>query len=140
MKKNELKKILKPVIKECIKECIFEDGVLSGIISEVFKGLESKRIVSEGLTIKTKPKEEKAKDEKNKLEEEYEKQRQERIKRLNESVSVSGVNGVNVFEGVTPTLSESDPVNPLSTNAPDDSGVDIDGILGLANGKWKQLI
>jgi len=137
MKKNELKKILKPVIKECIKECIFEDGVLSGIISEVFKGLESKRIVSEGLTIKTKPEEEKAKDEKNKLEEEYEKQRQERIKKLNESVSA---NGVNVFEGVAPVLSEATTANPLATSAPTDSGVDIDGILGLANGKWKQLI
>ena len=39
MNKEELKKILKPLIKECIKEVIFEDGTLSGIISEVAKGL-----------------------------------------------------------------------------------------------------
>ena len=40
MKKNELKTILKPLIKECIKEVIFEDGTLSGIITEVAKGLQ----------------------------------------------------------------------------------------------------
>jgi hypothetical protein len=39
VKKNELKTILKPLIKECIKEVIFEDGTLSGIITEVAKGL-----------------------------------------------------------------------------------------------------
>ena len=137
MKKNELKQVLKPLIKECIKECIFEEGILSGIISEVFRGLESRRIVSEGLTIKAQPEEKQAKDEKNKLEEDYEKQRQERIKRLNESVSA---NGVNVFEGTSPTVSETDPSNALSSNAPGDAGVDISGILGLANDKWKQLI
>ena len=40
MKKSELKTILKPLIKECIKEVIFEDGTLSGIITEVAKGLQ----------------------------------------------------------------------------------------------------
>ena len=54
MKKNELKQVLKPLIKECIKECIFEEGVLSGIITEVVSGLENQRIVTEGVTIKTK--------------------------------------------------------------------------------------
>ena len=36
MKRNELKKVLKPLIKECIKEVIFEEGVLSGLIKEVY--------------------------------------------------------------------------------------------------------
>ena len=39
MNKAELKQLLKPLIKECIKEVIFEDGVLSGVVSEVAKGL-----------------------------------------------------------------------------------------------------
>ena len=39
MEKSELKEVLKPLIKECIKEVIFEDGTLSGIITEVAKGL-----------------------------------------------------------------------------------------------------
>lgn len=44
MKKEELKKVLKPLIKECIKEVIFEDGTLSGIITEVAKGLGSAQL------------------------------------------------------------------------------------------------
>ena len=44
MKKEELKKVLKPLIKECIKEVIFEDGTLSGIITEVAKGLGSTQL------------------------------------------------------------------------------------------------
>jgi hypothetical protein len=136
MKKNELKKVLRPIIKECIKECIFEDGVLSGIISEVFRGLEARRVVTEGVTIKAKEDTEKESKQKQ-LEENYEKQRQERIKRLNESASPGGV---NVFENVAPVAAEPNPANPLSATTPDDSGVNIDGILNLANGKWKQLI
>ena len=76
MKKNELKQILKPLIKECIKECIFEEGVLSGIVTEVVRGMETQRIVTEGITIKKNED-----DEKQRLaEEEYERQRQEKIK------------------------------------------------------------
>lgn len=137
MKKNELKQILKPLVKQCIKECIFEDGVLSGIITEVVKGLEDQRLVTEGVTIKAKPSAEEDKERQRKLEEEYEKQRQERIKKLNESVSP---NGINVFESVASIPSDPKPGDPLSSVHPDDSGVNIDGILGLANGKWKQLI
>ena len=39
MDKAKLKKTLKPLIKECIREALFEDGILSGIITEVAKGL-----------------------------------------------------------------------------------------------------
>jgi hypothetical protein len=43
MKKSELKNI----IKECVKEVIFEEGVLSGIITEVAKGLQAPKLVQE---------------------------------------------------------------------------------------------
>ena len=39
MNKKDLKKALKPVIKECIHEILLSEGILSGIISEVAKGL-----------------------------------------------------------------------------------------------------
>ena len=137
MKKSELKETLKPLIKECIKECIFEEGVLSGIISEVFKGMETQRVVTEGITVKkqTGPTPEEIKQ----REEEMERQRQERIKRLNESAKVGGV---NVFEGVKEDaiVPESSGHGALSGVAPGDSGVDINGILGIAGGKWKDLI
>ena len=142
MKKNELKKILKPLIKECIKECIFEEGVLSGIVTEVAQGMSGQRIYAEGMTI-TKSVE--PDPEENRLKkEEYERQRQERIKRLNES-SKHATN-VNVFENVTPLLEENSGgsggsgTNALSGTDPNDPGVDIGAIMNLAGGKWKHLI
>ena len=135
MNKQELKKVLKPLIKECVKEAIFEDGVLSGLISEVVKGLEGQRIVTEGVTItkSTGP----DPDEQRRREEEYERKRQEKIKRLNESVSVAGV---NFFEGTEPIAESSGKGNPLAGTRPQDAGVDLASLLGGASKKWKHLI
>lgn len=132
MKKNELKNMLKPLIKECIKECIFEEGVLSGIITEVAKGLGTQRIVAESATKKTIDE-----PERQKKAEALEEQRQQRIKRLNESMSFGNV---NVFEGTEEVLPESNNHGPLSDIAPGDAGIDITGIVNLADGKWKHLI
>jgi len=137
MKKSELKQVLKPLVKQCIKECLFEEGILSGVISEVVKGLETQRVVTEGVTIQTKTNDRETKEKQRKLEEEMEAQRQERIKKLNESAQVGGV---NIFENVTGIPEEPTSANPLSSVEAGDSGVNIDGILDLANGKWKQLI
>ena len=139
MKKNELKQVLKPLIKECIKECIFEEGVLSGIITEVVSGLENQRIVTEGVTIKTKNEEVERQERIKILEEKAEADRQERIKKLNESAKVGGV---NVFEGIDESSLpvEKTGNGPLSGQSPGDPGVNIDGIVNLANGKWKHLI
>ena len=68
------------------------------------------------------------------LEELYEKQRQERIKRLNES---SGL-GHQVFNNVT-QIPETDSKSPLSGIKSNDAGVDISEIEKLSNGKWKTL-
>ena len=135
MKRNELKTMLKPLIKECIKECIFEEGVLSGIITEVAKGMANQRIVAEGLTIENKtntpdPREMQKKSEA------LESQRQDRIKKLNETMSFGGV---DVFEGTKEIIPEGNQHGPLAGTASDDAGVDISGILKLANGKWKHL-
>jgi len=134
MKKNELKKVLKPLIKECIKECIFEEGVLSGIITEVAKGLGTQRIVAETM-VATKnipdPKELQKKADA------LEKQRQEKIKKLNESMPFGDT---NVFEGTQEIIPEGNQHSPLAGMPPTDAGVDITGIVNLANGKWKHLI
>ena len=45
MKKSELKRTLKPVIKECIHEMLIEEGLLSGIVAEVVKGLGTAPLV-----------------------------------------------------------------------------------------------
>jgi hypothetical protein len=117
MKKSELKKVLKPLIKECIKECIFEEGVLSGIIKEVAQGIggsvvvESKKKGPDPIMLKAK-------------EDQLEKQRQEKIRRLNESTNLKGV-----FENTKPIQD-----GPTDNS---DSGVDISGILNIAQDSWK---
>ena len=136
MKKNELKTMLKPLIKECIKECIFEEGVLSGIITEVAKGMVNQRIVAEGLTIESKTNTPDPKELERKAEV-LEAQRQGRIKKLNETMSFGGV---DVFEGTKEIIPENNNHGPLAGTAPSDSGVDISGIMKIANGKWKHLV
>ena len=136
MKRDEFKKILKPLIKQCIREVIFEEGVLSGIVTEVAQGMRNQRIVTEGLTVA------RSEDPDLRLkEEEYESQRQERIKRLNESANMGS--DMNVFEGTSP-LTEENSSSPGSAVpswiSPDDPGVDIGGIMNLAGDKWKHLI
>jgi len=139
MKKSELKQVLKPLVKQCIKECLFEEGILSGVISEVVKGLETQRVVTEGVTIQTKTNDRETKEKQRKLEEEMEAQRQERIKKLNESAQVGGV---NIFEGIKENTiaPETTGRGPLANQSPSDPGVNIDGILNIANGRWKNLI
>jgi transcriptional regulator of heat shock response len=139
MKKSELKQTLKPLIKECIKECIFEEGVLSGIITEVLKGMQTQRVVTEGVTIQTKTDDRENEEKRRRLGEDMEKQRQERIKRLNES---SQVGGINIFEGIEESAIPTDTPSPgpMSSQRPGDPGVNIDGIVNLVNGKWKHLI
>tara|TARA_R100000664_G_C2697128_1_gene98907 strand:+ start:169 stop:558 length:390 start_codon:yes stop_codon:yes gene_type:complete len=129
MKVSEFKKVIKPLIRECIKEVILEEGILSNVVSEVAKGLQG-NLVTENKT-------DKAREEELQLKREaMEQERQERIKRLNESAKVGPV---NVFEG-TKEVPESNQASPLRGVAPDDSGVDISGILGLAGDKWKHLV
>ena len=130
MKANEFKKILKPLIKQTIKEVLLEEGILSKVVSEVVAGLGSplveKQNVSKRSTSSLEDSQEK--------EELYEKQRQQRIKRLNESTNLDS----KVFNNVAP-LATNDSRSPLSGMNPSDSGVDISGIQKLSNGKWKTL-
>ena len=143
MQKENLKVILKPLIKQCIKECILEEGVLSGIITEVVKGMESQRVVTEGMTVRpaaTPPGPDP--EEIKRREEEYEKDRQERIRRLNETANIAGVNVFENLQNVPEEQHKSDTpgANPLAGVAPNDSGVDISGIMALSQGKWKDLV
>jgi len=134
MKKNELKNMLKPLVKECIKECIFEEGVLSGIITEVAKGMANQRIVAAPPPVtKNNPDPEELQKKADVLEV----QRQERIRKLNENMSFGNT---NVFEGTQEIIPEGNQHSPLSGVSSDDAGVDITGIMNLADGKWKHLM
>ena len=131
MNKNELKKVLKPLIKQTIREVILEEGLLSNIVAEVAKGLNG------NLIAETKQKGP-SKQELERRAEEAEKQRQEKIRRLNESMK-STIGGVNVFEGTKPVVEEGQKGAALAGVSADDSGVDISGIMNIADGKWKAL-
>jgi len=127
MKTNEFKKILKPLIKQCIKEVIFEEGVLSGIISEVMKGVNAAPVVREQREQKvaSKPTNGHAK-----------KQLQEQKKKMLDAVGRGSFNGIDIFEGTKP-LTESNQQSPLANIEPGDAGVDISGMF---NSNWSKLI
>ena len=124
MKTSEFKKILKPLIRQTVKEVILEEGLLSGIVSEVAKGLQGNLITEKRNEIYSSP---------SKKEEDYERERQKRIKKLNESSKFG-----NVFEGTQEVQEQSN--GPLSGVSSRDEGVDISAIEKIANGKWKRLI
>ena len=132
MNKNELRKVLKPLIKQAVREVILEEGLLSNIVAEVAKGLNG------NLIVETKQKGP-SKQELERRAEEVEKQRQEKIRRLNESMK-STIGGVNVFEGTEPVVESQEKGQALSGVGPNDAGVDISGILNIAGGKWNHLI
>jgi len=126
MKTTEFKKILKPLIKQTIKEVILEEGILSNIVSEVARGLAG------NLVVETKKNDE---SELRREEEAYEKNRQERIKRLNESAKFDS----KIFENTQP-IPEAAGHGPLANTTAQDPGVDITAIQKLSKGKWKHLI
>ena len=135
MNKNELKQILKPLIKECIKEVIFEDGTLSSIVSEVTKGMGQQTIVETKQRFPTKQKPQYESDEQAKA------RLEDKRKKMMEAVGGEAYNGVNLFEGTTPT---SAPTNdngqgPLSGVDPSDAGVDISSVMGKTSAIWSKM-
>tara|TARA_B100000131_G_scaffold290642_1_gene303582 strand:- start:1737 stop:2195 length:459 start_codon:yes stop_codon:yes gene_type:complete len=143
MKKSELKKILKPLVKECIKESLLEDGLLSGIIAEVASGLVQSPLMTESKAPATQQFTQQERQAQVDLEEKralMEQERQERIRALNESASKK-FGGVDIFEGTTPTTSETASTpGALSGVSPNDPGVDINGIAALAGGRWNKIL
>tara|TARA_R110000824_G_scaffold194057_2_gene376528 strand:- start:14694 stop:15110 length:417 start_codon:yes stop_codon:yes gene_type:complete len=138
MKQSELKNILKPLVKQCIKEVIFEEGVLSGIISEVVRGTnvnvdaeqEQPRRLEEEL------------QEKKEFEEKSRIKLQETRKKMLDAVGKDSYNGVDLFENTDPMRTAGAPgqgkaASPLEHYAPNDSGIDISGIV---SSKWKQMV
>ena len=132
MKANEFKKILKPLIKQTIKEVLFEEGVLSKVVSEVAKGLNTPILEQQHKSPRSSVVE--AKEQK-KAEQLYEKKRQEKIRRLNESTGMSA----DIFNG-TKEIPQENSYSPLTDSSSTDKGVDISAIEKLAAGKWKNLI
>ena len=137
MKKSEFKKLIKPIVAECIQESLVEGGFLSGLISEVAKGMSPTALPQPKALKKADPVLERM--HRNALVEKGSKKLQEQRQTLMESIGDSSFNGVNLFEGTTPMSSEASPremATPLAGQSPDDSGVDISSLFGSVGPHW----
>ena len=124
MDKNELKKVLKPLIKECIKVVLLEHGV-SSLLSE-----NSKAPAQRTPMVNKVAQDERAKLAKENLE--------RKKKQMLDAIGNDAYNGVNLFEGTTPTTAPSEPTHgPLAGTDPRDAGVDISKLPNF--GFWKKL-
>jgi len=136
MKKSELKKVLKPLIKECIKEVMFEDGTLSSIIAEVMRGtnatssqpiVESRQVTQPQSPIET--------------DNETRARLISKRKELMDSIGNNAYNGINLFEGTTPTSAPSTAPTQgaLSGVSPSDPGVDISNLMNKTTAIWQKM-
>jgi len=135
VKKSELKALLKPLIKECIKESILEEGILSRVITEVTKGLGATPIVEKKTTQAPKPVLTPTKSVNQRL--------SEHKKNLMSVIGEDAYGGVDLFEGTTPVPRQASPLqmaSPMSDTDPNDSGIDISGIIATGGSRWKDLI
>ena len=55
------------------------------------------------------------------------------------SIGNSAYEGMDIFEGTSPALPESDGRSPLSGRDPKDAGIDISNIAGANPAMWKAL-
>ena len=146
MNKKDLKKVLKPLIKECIHEILLSEGILSGIISEVAKGLGTDLNERQAPRPQAKPKSVNEKF-RNRMRENRSTNRVKETKRnLLEAINKDAYGGVDLFEGTEPLRSGGSPDNAhtpggaLAGVDPNDAGIDISGIMSVANRDWSKLI
>jgi hypothetical protein len=136
MKKSERKTILKPLVHECIKESLMEDGLISGIIAEVVKGMRTPEPLVETAPPKADPIKERMR--RNAFNQEQTSKLQEHKKKLRAAIG-GAYNGVDLFEGTTPAPAQGSPqqqANPMAGQAPGDAGVDITNLFGSVGRNW----
>ena len=140
MKRSELKSI----IKECVKEILFEEGVLSNLVAEVAVGITK---AQSQLLVESRPAAAQKHDEKflREKKEEAEKEKRKRLMETKKKMldAIGGDRMKGVFEGTEPLKQGGAPGRtaahgPMSGRDPNDAGVDISGLFGLAGQKWQQ--
>ena len=133
MNSKEFKKILKPLIEQTVKEVLLQEGVLSRVISEVVKGVQSPLIESRSQLEAVER--QKEADQRALLEEKKRKDIESRKKIIN----AAGFNNVDIFKGTEEIIPEGNQHGALSGMHPKDAGVDISAIQKLSSGKWRAL-
>jgi len=139
MKKSQLKRVIKPIVEECINEVLLEKGLLSSIISEVVKGIQP---------LRQSPMQQRPVMQENKLvqqqRQELQEQKYEMMKEQKRKLLDAAGFGVDVFNGTEPIEEAADPSNgqagALSGVSPNDPGIDIAGIMAVANRDWSKMI
>jgi len=134
MKKNDLKKVIKPLVKECIQEILLEEGLLSNVVSEVVRGVQTANLVTESTKPAPSKKQAKPASSRNKL-------KQQR-KKLMEAIGTESYNGVDLFENTKPMSSyetTEQKSGGVDLGNPEDSGVDISSMLDNATRLWEAM-
>ena len=127
MKKTDLKKLIKPLVKECIHEVLLEEGLLSNVVSEVAKGLNTTPVIKEQVAQAPTPKPRKR---------DYSGDR----RKLMDAIGNDAYNGVDLFEGTTPAPTQQEQsAGSVDLGDPDDAGVDIGSILGHSSKIWESM-
>ena len=127
MKKTDLKKLIKPLVKECIHEVLLEEGLLSNVVSEVAKGLNTAPVIKEQVAQAPTPKPRKR---------DYSSDR----RKLMDAIGNDAYNGVDLFEGTTPAPAQQEQsAGSVDLGDPDDAGVDIGSILGHSSKIWESM-
>ena len=132
MKKTELKQLIKPLVKECIHEVLLEEGLLSNVVSEVAKGLQS------NVVLETKANEPAHQNFTQKNLEANKKLTEHRKKML-DAIGKDSYNGVDLFEGTSPEGMGAPKPGAVDLGAPTDAGVDISSIMGNASKIWQNM-
>jgi len=144
MKKSQLKQLLKPIIKECINEALIEQGLLSNIISEVVKGLQPIQTIVEAKQPISQVNQKEVEIKRMEALAEQQRSLKEQKRKLLDAAGFD----TDVFAGTSPIqggiTTAQEPGEPnagaLSGVAPDDSGVDISGIMALGGKQWRKMI
>ena len=136
MKKSEFKKLIKPIVQECITESLLEGGLLSGIISEVARGMNTAHTVT-AAPPPVDPMKERMR--RNAFTEEQSTKLQESKKKLMAAIGGDAYNGVDLFEGTPPAPAQQTPTqqaSPMSGQSSSDPGVDISSLFGAVGRNW----
>jgi hypothetical protein len=150
MKKSELRKIIKPIVEECVREVLLKEGTLSGIISEVVRGIGNpqprQQIFTENIQHSPEPTEEENLAAQREIGEASKKKLQETRNKMMEAIGKDSYNGVNLFENTKPLRSAGNPggqptpPSALGDRDPSDAGVDISALVGSSSKKWSSLL
>jgi hypothetical protein len=128
VKKTDLKKLIKPLVKECIHEVLLEEGLLSNVVAEVTKGLNSAPVIAEQVKKPVRTEPPKKPD------------FSENRKKLMDAIGGDAYNGVDLFEGTTPAPAQQEQrAGSVDMGDPEDAGVDISSILGQSSKIWESM-